>query len=64
MMLGLNQIMILNGGDGTNSINISYSYHNNAGDNIGLGDVNVSAADGLAITGVVLSCNHECAQHK
>lgn len=54
----------LAGGDGTNSINILYSYHNNAGDNIGLGDVNVSSADGLAITGVVLSCNHECAQHK
>ena len=54
----------LAGGDGTNSINISYSYYNNAVDNIGLSDVNVRSADGLAITGVVLSCNHECAQHK
>lgn len=53
----------LTGGDGTSSINISYSYHNNASDNIGLGDVNVRAEAGLAVTGAVLSCNHKCTQH-
>ena len=39
-------------GDGTTTLQIAYSYHQNPKDNIGLGDVEVIAADGLAITGV------------
>lgn len=50
-------------GDGTSSIQIRYSYHNNGVDNIGLGDVVVSSSDGLGITGAVLSCNYDCGQH-
>lgn len=53
----------LSGGDGTASITIDYSYHNNGNDNIGLGDVIVTADAGLAVTGAVLYCNHECGQH-
>lgn len=50
-------------GDGTSSIKIKYNYHNNASDNIGLGDIVVTADDGLTITGTVLSCNYDCGQH-
>lgn len=50
-------------GDGTDSISITYNYHNNGNDNIGLGDVVVISDAGLAITGSVLSCNHDCGQH-
>lgn len=53
----------LAGGDGTARISINYSYHNNAYDNIGLGDVIVKANAGLAVTGAVLTCNHDCGQH-
>lgn len=53
----------LAGGDGTSSINISYAYHNNANDNIGLGDVIVESDAGLAVTGATLSCNYDCGQH-
>lgn len=53
----------LSGGDGTSSISISYAYHNNAYDNIGLGDVIVEADAGLSVTGAVLSCNYNCGQH-
>ena len=42
---------------------ISYGYHNNAQDNVGLGDVVVQADSGLAITGAQLSCNYDCGQH-
>lgn len=42
------------GGDGTSTIQIKYSYFNNASDNIGLGDISVKAGDGLAITGWIL----------
>lgn len=51
------------GGNGTSTINIKYTYHNNGNDNIGLGDIVVTADDGLAITGAVLSCNYDCGQH-
>lgn len=51
------------GGDGTNSIQIRYNYHNNGNDNIGLGDVVVEADVGLAVVGCSLSCNHDCGQH-
>lgn len=36
-------------GDGTDTLVIDYGYHNNASDNIGLGDLVVTANDGLAI---------------
>lgn len=51
------------GGNGTSTIEISYNYHNNANDNIGLGDVVVTSGDGLAITGARLTCNYNCGQH-
>lgn len=53
----------LTSGDGTSKIEIEYGYHNNATDNIGLGDVVVKADAGLAVTGAVLSCNYDCGQH-
>ena len=53
----------LESGDGTSTLRIDYSYHNNASDNIGLGDLIVSADAGLAITGALLECNHDCGQH-
>ena len=47
-------------GDGTNELTISYAYHNNATDNIGLGDVVVTRVDkeetGLLITDVDMKC--------
>lgn len=51
------------GGDGTSSISIDYSYHNNGNDNIGLGDVIVESNTGLAVTCAQLICNHDCGQH-
>ena len=51
------------GGDGTNELSIKYNYHNNASDNIGLGDVVVQSEAGLAVTGAQISCNHDCGQH-
>ncbi len=53
----------LAGGDNTTAISITYNYHNNGYDEIGLGDVFVKADDGLAVTGSVLTCNHNCGQH-
>lgn len=53
----------LSGGDGTASISITYNYHNNAYDNIGLGDVIVESDAGLSVTGAQLICNHNCGQH-
>ncbi|MCM1542357.1 MAG: hypothetical protein NC121_14000 [Blautia sp.] len=53
----------LAGGDGTSSISIDYSYHNNGTDNIGLGDVIVQSEAGLSISGAQLICNHDCGQH-
>lgn len=50
-------------GDGTTSIKIEYAYHNNGGDNIGLGDVVVESGPGLSVTGSSLWCNHNCGQH-
>ncbi len=46
-------------GSGTGfSISIQYSYWNNQTDNIGLGDVVVTAGSGLAITNAVLTDNN------
>lgn len=53
----------LDGGDGTASISIAYAYHNNAYDNVGLGDVIVESDAGLSVTGAQLICNHDCGQH-
>lgn len=53
----------LSGGDNTASIRIDYTYHNNGNDNIGLGDVIVTSDAGLAVTGAMLICNHDCGQH-
>lgn len=50
-------------GSGTSTINIKYNYHNNAYENIGLGDVCVTSNAGLSVTGAVLTCNHQCEQH-
>lgn len=50
-------------GSGTNTISIKYNYHNNDDDNIGLGDVIVEADQGLALSGAILTCNHDCGIH-
>lgn len=50
-------------GDGTSVIEIKYDYHNNATDNIGLGDVVVTSNAGLSITSAKLTCNFDCGQH-
>ncbi len=42
-------------GDGTNTLVIEYGYHNNPTDNIGLGDLEVKAGDGLEITNVSIT---------
>ncbi|MBR3242373.1 MAG: hypothetical protein IKF90_06695 [Parasporobacterium sp.] len=42
-------------GDGTTTLNIDYSYHNNGNDNIGLGDLCVIADAGLAVTSVSIT---------
>ncbi len=44
-------------GDGSNTLVIDYGYHNNPTDNIGLGDLEVSAGDGLEITSVSITDN-------
>ncbi len=49
-------------GDGTAELMIDYTYHNNATDNIGLGDLVVQADAGLAVTNAYLICNHDCGQ--
>ncbi len=54
----------LKSGDGTATLVISLSYHNNDTDNIGFGDLAVTSGPGLAITSVAMSsCNRTCAQH-
>lgn len=60
-------------GSGTNTLTLTFkdgyngSYHNNAGDNIGLGQLTVKTDGtdtGLAITSIYCSyCNNECGQH-
>lgn len=45
------------GGDGTSTIEIRYTYWNNGTDNIGLGDVVVESAEGLAVTGARMECD-------
>ena len=50
-------------GDGTNTLSIAFTYHNNGVDNIGMGDVVVVADAGLSVTGAALYCNKTCDQH-
>lgn len=50
-------------GDGTTCLEIKFNYHNNASDNIGMGDVVVTADAGLDITDAYMKCNHDCGQH-
>ena len=42
-------------GSGTSTLEIAYTYHQNPNDNIGLGDLFVSADAGLAITSVSIT---------
>lgn len=51
------------GGDGTSELRISYSYHSNAVESIGLSDVYVEAGEGLSVAGARLECNYSCDQH-
>lgn len=51
------------GGDGTDALQITYSYHNNANDFIGLADVYVKAGPGLSVDDAILTCNFDCGQH-
>lgn len=54
-------------GSGTDTLVISYTYHNNGVDNIGLGDLKVMTVDGswdgLEVKSTVLACNYDCDQH-
>lgn len=50
-------------GNGSQTLNIRFNYHNNGTDNIGMGDVIVVSDPGLSILGAVVSCNHNCGQH-
>jgi len=70
LVISFNQPVVYSGsngtlvsGDGTNTLQIRYNYHNNAVDNIGLGDVIVNADQGLGVTGCYLTCNFDCGQH-
>lgn len=45
----------LQSGDGTQTLNISMSYHQNPNDNIGFGDLIVTSDAGLAITGASIT---------
>lgn len=53
----------LESGDGSSTLRIAFSYHNNAHDNIGCGDVIVVADAGLAVTNAKMECNYDCGQH-
>ena len=47
------------GGNGTNALQITYSYHNNANENIGLGDVYVTSGAGLSVqSSAKLACDY------
>lgn len=45
-------------GSGTSTIVLAYNYHQNANDNIGLGDLIVTADTGLVLSGVTISDGH------
>lgn len=56
-------------GSGTSVLTLHYyrengSYHNNAHENIGLGDLVVTSEEGLAVMKIYCSyCDHSCEQH-
>ncbi len=51
-------------GDGTETLCIQYNYHaNGSNDNIGLGDLSLTAGADLAVVTAALSCNYFCDQH-
>lgn len=56
-------------GSGTSELNLVFvstngSYHHNANDNLGLGQLQVKSAAGLAINSIyVTGCNRTCDQH-
>jgi len=53
----------LAGGNNSAALVVNFSYHSNANDNIGLGELVVKSDPGLAITGSSLGCNYDCGQH-
>ena len=53
----------LESGDGTSTLRIKLTYHNNPTDNIGSGDLYVTSNPGLAITGCKMECILHCSQH-
>ncbi|MCD7717014.1 MAG: hypothetical protein LUI39_11280 [Lachnospiraceae bacterium] len=53
----------LQSSDGTSTLSVAYNYHNNGSDNIGLGDLIVTADEGLSVTGAYMTCNMTCSQH-
>ena len=57
----------LESGDGTNTLRIKLTYHKNAVENIGFGDLKVMTVDGswtgLEVTKAEMECNYDCAQH-
>ena len=48
----------VSGGDGTSELRITYNYHNNANEDIGLGDIYVKSEDGLEVYGAKLECDY------
>lgn len=54
---------LLVSGNGTATLDIKFNYHNNGGDNIGMGDVIVVSGAGLEVMNAVLVCNRDCGQH-
>ncbi|MBQ0112305.1 MAG: hypothetical protein KBT03_04160 [Bacteroidales bacterium] len=50
-------------GNGTNNLILIFEYHSNNVDNIGLGELYVSADEGLAILNVSANCNESCDWH-
>lgn len=53
----------LESGNGTSTLRIKLTYHNNPTDNIGFGDLYVTSNAGLAITGCQMECILHCSQH-
>lgn len=48
----------LQSGNGTTTLVLAYTYHNNATDNIGLGDLYVESSAGLSVISVTISDGH------
>lgn len=54
-------------GNGSKTLVIDLTYHKNAHENIGFGDLKVMTVDGswtgLEVTKAEMACNYDCAQH-